>query len=223
MSGVSTLPCNQPNFIDETGKTYVKWKVVAYAGRHKKHASWLCRCGCGVEYIVRASQLRNGLSTQCILCSRNANLAKGSVAGVATFLASNAWQDSIKKAITASAIIHTTHGHTRTGTPSRTYTSWRGMNNRCYNPKNASYNRYGLLGVEVCLRWRYGTPNAFENFLADNGERPEGTTLGRFGDIGNYEPSNCKWMTPKEQAQNRRKRNRLGHEANLPVTIGDAT
>lgn len=53
--------------------------------------------------------------------------------------------------------------------------------------------------VDVCVRW-----HKFENFLSDMGERPEGTTLGRFGDVGNYEPGNCKWMTWAEQLANRR-------------------
>jgi hypothetical protein len=52
--------------------------------------------------------------------------------------------------------------------------------------------------VTICDRWK----DSFENFLADLGERPPGTTLGRFGDIGNYTPLNCKWMTSKEQREN---------------------
>lgn len=50
---------------------------------------------------------------------------------------------------------------------------------------------------------------AFENFLADMGSRPEGTTLGRFGDIGNYEPGNCEWQTPKQQGAEQRIKRQL--------------
>ena len=54
----------------------------------------------------------------------------------------------------------------------------------------------------VCDRW--GGPDGFLNFLADMGERPEGLTLDRINNDGNYELKNCRWATPKEQAKNRR-------------------
>jgi hypothetical protein len=50
--------------------------------------------------------------------------------------------------------------------------------------------------VRVCDRWL----NSFEAFLTDMGNRPEGTTLGRYLDIGPYTKSNCAWQNPKEQA-----------------------
>jgi hypothetical protein len=53
--------------------------------------------------------------------------------------------------------------------------------------------------VIVCDRWL-----DFRNFYADLGERPEGTTLGRYGDTGNYEAGNCTWMTSVEQVRNRK-------------------
>lgn len=81
---------------------------------------------------------------------------------------------------------------------STTYWSWQAMKNRCHGTgfsNRASWSYYRNKGVSVCDRWR----NSFENFLADMGEKPAGTSLGRFMDLGNYEPDNCKWMTRKEQ------------------------
>ena len=65
---------------------------------------------------------------------------------------------------------------------------------RCNNPNHVAYARYGGRGIKVCARWRQ-----FEHFLADMGERPEGTTLDRINPDGNYEPRNVRWATSKEQ------------------------
>jgi hypothetical protein len=82
-----------------------------------------------------------------------------------------------------------------------TYGSWSGMRNRCLNPSEPRYPDYGGRGITVCARW-----DDFANFLADMGERPDGLTLDRIDNDGNYEPGNCKWSTPLEQSQNRRPR-----------------
>lgn len=86
------------------------------------------------------------------------------------------------------------HGLTR----DRTYTSWRSMIVRCEHMRG-----YADRGIKVCSRW-----NTFEQFLADMGRRPAGTTIGRKNNDGNYEPENCEWQTGTEQSRNTRS-NRL--------------
>ena len=88
------------------------------------------------------------------------------------------------------------------------YQTWSSMLNRCYNPKNKSYNYYGQRGIRVCDRWRFGEngEHGFECFLADMGPRPAGNSLDRINSSGNYEKSNCRWATAREQSNNRRPR-----------------
>lgn len=77
---------------------------------------------------------------------------------------------------------------------SRTYKSWEKMLARCRCTTSDRYKYYGAKGVSVCDRW-----GDFSNFLADMSLRPEGTTLGRISDRGNYQPGNVFWMTRGEQ------------------------
>lgn len=83
----------------------------------------------------------------------------------------------------------------------RTKLSWRAMHLRCYSPASNKYENYGGRGIAVCERWM-----TFAQFMEDMGERPDGTTLDRIDNDGNYEPSNCRWSTQSEQNHNKRPR-----------------
>jgi len=92
------------------------------------------------------------------------------------------------------------HGHAKKDCRTTTYVSWGSMKTRCLNKRTAYYSRYGGRGITICDRW----VNSFENFLEDMGECPEGMTLDRIDNSGNYEPNNCRWTTMALQSQNRR-------------------
>lgn len=95
----------------------------------------------------------------------------------------------------------TKHGHASRRKQSRTYQTWLSMVRRCNDSRDRAFSEYGARGITVCQRWK----SSFENFLADMGERPAGTSIDRYPNSnGNYEPGNCKWSTPSEQAVNRR-------------------
>lgn len=80
------------------------------------------------------------------------------------------------------------------------YRAWQDMLQRCNNPKSQSYKDYGARGVSVCERWL-----AFDSFIEDMGPRPDGRSLDRINNDGNYEPSNCRWADLTTQNRNTRR------------------
>lgn len=90
------------------------------------------------------------------------------------------------------------HGHYINGKGTPTYYSWLSMKARCNNPQTNGYERYGGRGITYCREWEI-----FDNFLTDMGVRPQGCTLDRKDNNGNYTLSNCRWANGSTQRLNR--------------------
>ncbi|CAB5212895.1 hypothetical protein UFOVP191_57 [uncultured Caudovirales phage] len=109
---------------------------------------------------------------------------------------------------------NTKHGYASGGKNTAEYNTWHNMISRCHNPKCKEYPYYGGRGITVCDRWL-----SIENFLADMGMKPSQThSLDRINNDGNYEPSNCRWATKKEQSRNKRS-NRFIDHAGQSLTV----
>lgn len=157
-------------FFDITNQKFGHLTVVARFGRAKNGSiRWLARCDCGRECIANANNLKHGGTRSCGCIKNRDKRTHGLFIGKLT-------------------------GNDRPPV----YNVWNAMKQRCYNPKNKSYSRYGGRGIIVCERWR-----TFENFHADMGDPPPELSIDRIDPDGNYEPGNCRWATRKEQRANR--------------------
>lgn len=101
---------------------------------------------------------------------------------------------------------HTTHGFTRT----RLYYIWEDMKRRCYAKERKGYKNYGGRGIRVCDEWKNDF-TIFKDWAFENGYNDE-LTIDRIDVNGNYEPSNCRWATWKEQANNKRNKTAIEFE-----------
>lgn len=160
------------------GTRFGRLVVISQAGTkrtsNRTERQYLCMCDCGESVVVCSGSLRGNLTKSCGCLHRELLRAR-----------------------------QLTHGHSIGGVTSTEYGSWKTMRDRCNNPKNSHYGRYGARGIKVCKRWL----NSFINFIADMGKKPSPKhSLHRVDNDKGYSHSNCVWATHEEQMSNKSNR-----------------
>lgn len=212
---------------NDLGKTFGKWTVVVRVKNGKPGRYYECICECGTKSIIAGTDLHAGRTTQCTSCQYkklyntereiNKKYGKWTVLRfvdvykrsqryecvcecgfVGIYAASDLRGGRTLQCATChnKEIAENNTKHGMWNMP--LYKVWVSMLQRCRNPKDKNYHRYGGRGIGVCNKWL-----KFDGFLEDMGYRPENMTIERIDNDGNYTKENCKWVSHKENCQNR--------------------
>ena len=168
---------------DMVGRVFGDLTVVSLAEKHHYPCGvtalwWKCVCKCGKEKTVDGRNLRSGRTKNCG-CDKTSKLIK----------------------------FNYKHGGAA-DKEKRLYTIWKGMKQRCENPKNKSYKYYGARGIAVCDQWS-SDYKEFEKWALQSGYDENalyGTcTIDRINNDSGYSPDNCQWVSLAEQNKNKRR------------------
>lgn len=168
-----------PNRIEvKPGDKYFRLTIVKEVPKRKGKRYFLCKCDCGNFVTVRFVALRAGEVKSC-----------------------GCWKREVDSWRFRELVKHNPNYSEHHSYYKEMYSIWHGMKQRCENPNRPHYEDYGGRGIRVCDEWKKFAP--FQKWSHENGWK-QGLTLDRIDVDGNYEPSNCRWITQKEQLLNRR-------------------
>lgn len=215
---------------DLVGKRFGKLFVLEYerSEQKHKHGKYRCLCDCGNITYPRKYSLLNGKSTSCGHCHQE-QIYPGMRTNMLTIV-KKLGRDKNRNilwecrcdcgqmvAVAANAIRsgQLSCGCKRGGarhhqTNTRLYSIWTGIKRRCYNTHDKSYQKwYGSKGIRMCDEWKNNFMS-FHDWAISNGYT-EDLTIDRIDSAGNYEPSNCRWVTPQAQSTNKSSNLQLTH------------
>lgn len=212
----------------------LKYEKAEQAG---KHGMYKCLCDCGNIIHTRKSALLAGKSTSCGHCYQK-RIYPGMRTKMLTVVKQagknehrsilwecrcdcgkviNVTASALRKGQQSCGCIAGKVTHHQTNT--RLYSIWSGIKRRCYNQHDKSYQKwYGSKGIMMCDEWKNNFIS-FRDWSISNGYA-EGLTIDRINSDGNYEPSNCRWVTPRTQATNKSNNVWLTHNGET-LTVTD--
>lgn len=183
---------------DITGEKHGRLTAIERCNENKR--KWLFLCDCGNKKEILRYSVSSGKTKSCGCLAIEKYYCEETL--------------SILKKCS------TTHNMSDT----RFYRVWTSMMARCNRPSSYAYHRYGGRGIKVCERW-----HKFENFMEDmhisyedHVNSNNNTSIDRINVDGDYDPSNCKWITHKEQ-QNNRANNRLIEVDGIVDTVSNTS
>lgn len=166
---------------DLTGEKFDKWNVVGFAGLNKDlKSTWWCYCDCDKDkyYILVGTELSRGKTKSCGCLIAEENIRRSTL-----------WKEAYKYNVDKKTI-------------KRLHAIFNSMKERCYNLLSKDFPSYGQRGIKIYDKWLLNV-DEFVKWSMDNGYQ-DNLSIDRIDVNGDYEPSNCRWITLKEQARNKR-------------------